>query len=101
MRNRTALKTRWWLSATAALIAIFVFGALQHMVTSQATGPGEDVQLKGLAMTLGEALSAGGRAALFGPHDAPSENPEPGYHDNGPRGTTFRDAPPLDPLGTP
>jgi hypothetical protein len=50
--------------------------------------------IKGLALE--EALSAGGRAAIFGP-DATSENPQPGYHDNGRGGNTFVNDPCLDP----
>ena len=44
-----------------------------------------------------EFLSAGGRAALFGADAPPTENPQPGYHDNGRGGNTFVNDPCLDP----
>lgn len=55
-----------------------------------------DEPIKGLPITLGDAVSSGMEMALSGPQDDPN-NPQPGYHDNGRGGNTFVNDPCLDP----
>jgi hypothetical protein len=92
----------WMLSALACLIAVLAFsfvsvGPVNEAAAQPQTGTILDLKLKGLPITIGEALSAGGRAALAGPDTAADDNPQTGYHDNGRGGNSFVNDPCLDP----
>jgi hypothetical protein len=87
------------------IMALFAPGRMASMVTGQEKEDEEgcegNILLKGQCQA--DLLSAGGYAAMFGPHDGPDDaapgnnNPIPGAHDNGRGGNSFVNDPCLDP----
>jgi hypothetical protein len=85
------------LLSAVLVIAVTSIGPTKKATAQVQTGTILDQKLRGLPITIGEALSAGGIAALAGPDTAADDNPQTGYHDNGRGGNTFVNDPCLDP----